>query len=244
MGGYHYVWLIWASAFLLPWLALWIAYPRDRRVIWRASVVTMAFGLTEPIFVPEYWNPPSLFDLAQRTGFDLESFIFTFATGGIGVMLYRVLTAGRTLPLGAPEQQLARHRYHRLALSAAPVLFVPLYALPWNPIYAAIAALLCGAIAAVACRPDLLRNTLVGGLLFLVFYALFMLSLATFVPGYIPRVWRVAELIPVRPVGIPIEELLFGISFGAYWSAIYEHLTRHRVAPAGAAMSRQATTNS
>jgi hypothetical protein len=26
-----------------------------------------------------YWNPPSLFDLAHRTGFDVESFILCFA---------------------------------------------------------------------------------------------------------------------------------------------------------------------
>jgi hypothetical protein len=31
--------------------------------------------------IPEYWNPPSLFDLAQRTGFDIESLIFGFAFG-------------------------------------------------------------------------------------------------------------------------------------------------------------------
>lgn len=235
MNEYQYVWLIWASAFLVPWLVLWFVYPRDRTIMLRASAMTMAFGLTEPIFVPEYWNPPSLFDLAQRSGFDLESFIFTFATGGIGVMLYRVLTGARTLPVEGPEQRRARHRHHRVALLAAPGLFVPLYALPWNPIYAAIAALVCGAIAAVACRPDLLRNTLVGGALFLAFYTVFMLSLVAFAPGYIPRVWRVAELIPVRPAGIPIEELLFGVSFGAYWSAVYEHLTWQRVAPAATA---------
>lgn len=46
------------------------------------SLATAFFGLTEPLFVPEYWNPPTLFDLAQRTGFDLESLIFCF---GIGV---------------------------------------------------------------------------------------------------------------------------------------------------------------
>lgn len=94
MDEYHYVWLIWASAFLVPWLLLWFTYPRDRTIMLRASVMTMAFGLTEPVFVPEYWNPPSLFDLAQRSGFDLESFVFTFAIGGIGVTLSRRVRAG------------------------------------------------------------------------------------------------------------------------------------------------------
>ena len=59
----------------------------------RASVPTAAFGLTEPLFVPAYWNPPSLFDVAQRTGFDIESLIFCFAISGIGAAGYRAISA-------------------------------------------------------------------------------------------------------------------------------------------------------
>jgi hypothetical protein len=28
--------------------------------------------------VPEYWRPPSLFDLALKNGFDIESLLFAF----------------------------------------------------------------------------------------------------------------------------------------------------------------------
>ena len=49
---YHYVWLIWSSAFLLPWIALYLTNPLLRTVMWRASLATAVFGLTEPIFVP------------------------------------------------------------------------------------------------------------------------------------------------------------------------------------------------
>ena len=61
MREYHYVWLIWSSAFLLPWIALFLVVPGHRIVMWRTSWATSLFGATEPIFVPEYWNPPSLF---------------------------------------------------------------------------------------------------------------------------------------------------------------------------------------
>ncbi len=82
---YHYVWLIWSSAFLVPWIILYLLGNRQRRhEMWRGSVFMSPFGLTEPFFVPRYWSPPSLFELAQRTGFDMESIIFSFAIGGIG----------------------------------------------------------------------------------------------------------------------------------------------------------------
>lgn len=50
-------------------------------MLWQACFTT-PFGLTEPLFVPNYWSPPSLFDLARSTGFDIESFIFSFGIGG------------------------------------------------------------------------------------------------------------------------------------------------------------------
>src|SRR6202521_2668024 len=108
---YHYLWLGWSSAFLLPWLALYLTNSRLRPVMWRVRLVTAVFGLTEPIFVPAYWNPPSLLELARRTGFDIESFIFCFAIDGIGAALYNALTTRYFVPMSAREK---RGRVHRL----------------------------------------------------------------------------------------------------------------------------------
>lgn len=97
--------------------------------------------------------------------------------------------------------------------------------LPWNPIYAVFACLLLGAIASVLCRAELLRKSLVGGLLFLALYAVFMLGLKWFAPGYIAAVWNLPALRGGLVYGIPTEELLFGLAFGLYWSGVYEHFT-------------------
>jgi hypothetical protein len=37
---YHYLWLIWSSGFLLPWIALYLLNPRLRGMIWRTSAAT------------------------------------------------------------------------------------------------------------------------------------------------------------------------------------------------------------
>lgn len=37
----RYVWLVWSSAFLVPWFAAYIAFPRDRKAMLWASLVTM-----------------------------------------------------------------------------------------------------------------------------------------------------------------------------------------------------------
>ena len=231
----RYVWLVWAAAFLVPWAALYAAFAQHRRVMWRASWVTSLFGLTEPLFVPEYWNPPTLFDLAQRTGFDVESLVFCFGIGGVGAVLYNVLTGQSLVPMSAAERSSALHRYHYAALATPIVVFVPLYFGPWNPIYPSVAALVAGAVAAALCRRDLALRSLLGGALFTAYYAVFMWGLEWLAPGYVVRVWNLQALSGVSIVGIPLEELLFGFAFGLYWTGVYEHLTWNRAARGGRA---------
>jgi hypothetical protein len=221
---YHYVWLVWSSAFLLPWIALYLTSPLLRTVMWRASLVTALLGLTEPIYIPRYWNPPTLFELAQRTGFDIESLIFAFGIGGIGSALYDTLMRRDRAPVSAAERRSSRHRLHRLALLVPFLLFVPLYLLPWNPIYPSLLSLLIGAIASIICRPDLRRGTMIGGVLFLGLYGVFMLGLRWFSRSYIEQVWNLSALSGILIAGIPLEELLFGLTFGMYWTGVYEHL--------------------
>jgi hypothetical protein len=227
-GEYQYVWLLWSSAFLVPWALVCATAPAFRSRMLRVSLATSPLGLTEPIFVPEYWNPPSLFGLAQRTGFDLESLIFCFAIGGLGAFGYHVLARRALAPVPQHERHLSRHRYHRFALAAPFVVFPPLYLLPWNPIYAGIAALAIGGIANVLCRSDLLRNTLIGGALFAGLYTVFMILLLVSAPGYVETVWNLAALSGWSVGGIPLEELAFGFGFGMYWAGIYEHFAWHR----------------
>ena len=56
-------------------------------------------------------------------------------------------------------------------------------------------------------------------------------------PGYIERVWNLAALSGVFVLHLPLEELLFALTFGFYWSSVYEHVTwrtpgsRHREFP-------------
>ena len=235
----QYVWFIWSVAFLVPWAGLYVAFPIHRRAMIWTSLLTAPFGFTEPIFVPEYWSPPSLFDLARRTGFDIESVVFSFAIGGVGVVLYNALTGARYVPVEAAERRRPLHRHHYLALAAPFVSFPILYALPWNPIYAAIAAMVVGGIANVLCRPDLKAKTWVGAVLFVAYYAVFFIGLVWLSPGYVARVWNLAALSGVIVAGIPIEELLFAAAFGLYWAGAYEHFTWN-----GVAQHRQPNANS
>ena len=199
--------------------------------MWIVSLATTTFGFTEPLFVPAYWNPPTLFDLTQRTDFDLESLIFCLGIGGVGSVLYSVLTHRNDAPVPASDKHLPLHRHHDKALASPFIVFLLLYFLPWNPIYPSIAAMVVGAITTIACRPDLKTKTWVGGILFLVYYFVFFFALEVSAPGYVQRVWNLPQLTGMLFLGIPLEELMFVFAFGLYWSGIYEHFMWRCVAP-------------
>jgi len=225
-----YVWFVWSTAFLLPWTALYFFFEAHRRAMLWTSLFTMPFGLSEPLFVPEYWSPPSLFDLARSTGFDIESLIFCFGIGGVGAVLYNLASGVRLVPMPRAERRHRLHRLHALAVAAPFIAFPPLYVLPWNPIYPAIVAMLVGSFATMMCRPDLRRKTWIGGVLFVFYYMVFLWGLEGLSPGYIERVWNIGALSGVRILGLPMEELLFAAAFGTCWAGIYEHLMWRRVA--------------
>ena len=116
---YHYVWLGWSSGFLIPWLALYLANPRFRPVMWRVSFGDGGVRPDRAHLLPEYWNPPSLFELAQRTGFDIESLIFSFAIGGIGAVLYNALTKRPFGPVSAAERSRPPQEHQHAATDKA-----------------------------------------------------------------------------------------------------------------------------
>ena len=224
----QYVWIVWAGAFLVPWLGLWLAFPVHRRAMVWASVFTTPFGLTEPLFVPEYWSPPSLFDLARKTGFDIESLVFCFGIGGVAAVSYNIITGARFDRVSDEERRLPLHRHHYKALVAPFLVFPLLYLLPVNPIYPGIAAMLVGTVTTIMCRPDLKTKTWIGGMVFVIYYALFVLGLEWISPGYIDKVWNIGALSGLSLGPIPLEELAFAIAFGMYWSSVYDHFAWRR----------------
>ncbi len=228
----QYAWLIWSLILVGIWLAIYLLLDTKEKKyeMLIVSLWTLLLGFTEPLFVPEYWAPPSLFNLALRTGFDIESLIFSFSVGGIVVILYEQIfhTVHEKIP--ASIKHLPYHRYHFQAILSAPVIFMVLMLITkLNPIHSAVIAMGLGGLFTQYCRPDLKKKMLVSAFLFLGLYFLFFLTLLAFFPGYVQQVWNLKVVSGILILGVPLEELMFAFSFGFLWSSIYEHFTWRRI---------------
>ena len=221
----QYVWFIWSLIILALWAVIYLFKKDSRKEMLKMSLITLPFGLTEPLSVPEYWMPPSLFDLAAKTRFDIESLIFSFAIGGIGVVLYNLIFKQTFQEITHTERNHRRHRLHIYILFVPAIVFLILALFTsLNHIYCGTIAMFLGGLATLYCRPDLKRKIWVGGILFTVLYFIYFGSILPFYPQYVELYWNLDSLTHILVLGIPFEELLFAFTFGMYWSGLYEHI--------------------
>ncbi len=224
----QYIWLIWSLILIVIWLFIYTSLnsKEEKKEMLLVSSLTALTGLAEPIFVPEYWLPPSLFNLALNTGFDIESIIFSFGTGGIAVIIYEWIFRTSHKQMLISQHHKYHHRLHIFALLSTPIIFLILFwTTDWNVIYSVIVSMAVGGLFAWYCRPDLKKKMLASAFIFLILYFLYFLILIALSPGYVEQVWNLKAISGILILGIPLEELLFALSFGFLWSSIYEHIT-------------------
>ncbi len=227
----QYAFLIWSLALLVIWIIVYLLLRsrKIRREMLVVSLFTSLLGFSEPLFVPVYWSPPTLFDLARRTGFDIESLIFAFGIAGLVAVSYELLFGAHHVAMASHERHSARHRWHTVALASPAVILLAFLSAGVNPIYASFAAFIGAGVFTAFCRPDLIKKMLVSGVLFTLFYFIFFLTLVLAYPDYVHQVWNLPALSGILILGVPLEELMFAAGFGFLWSSIYEHARWYRV---------------
>src|SRR3989344_4923963 len=217
-------WFVFSLILFVIWIIVFI-FNKGKKEMLIVSVLTMPFGLTEPLFVPEYWSPPSLFNLALKTGFDIESLIFSFAIGGIGSIIYESIFKSKHKKMNSMEIHHKRHKYHLLSLSSPIIVFMLLFFFTGlNSIYSASLGMLAGGISAMLCRPDLKKKIIYGGVLFLILYFIFFIFFNNVYPYAVERFWNLSVLSGMLIFKVPLEELIFAFTFGMMWSSVYEHI--------------------
>ncbi len=224
----QFAWFFWSLILILIWVVIYILLKNkeSKREMLIVSLLTALTGLAEPLFIPGYWSPPSLFDLAHRTGFDIESVIFSFGTGGIAVVIYELIFKKSHEKILAFRRNEHHHRLHIFALLSTPLMFLVLFfTTDWNIIYSVIVSMTLGGLFAWYCRPDLKKKMFASAFIFFWIYFIYFITLIALYPGYVEQVWNLKAISGILILGIPLEELLFALSFGFLWSSIYEHIT-------------------
>ena len=106
----------------MAWVVCSILGKTYRSQIRWGTLIAAPLALTSLLFVPEYWTPPSLFNLDQRIRVGIEDFLWAAAVGGIASVVGELFLRER---LGAIRK--SRHKRHYAPFVLVVVVFVALY---------------------------------------------------------------------------------------------------------------------
>jgi Lycopene cyclase len=226
MLNYHYSYLKGTLIFAAAWVACLVLGKKYRPQLMWGTLISAPLGLTSILFVPQYWTPPSLFDLDKRFRVGIEDILWAAAVGGIASVIAEILL----------KEKLARnrnqpHKRHYAPFAVMVGLFVVLEL--WHPgktIYNTIISFAACALVVAFLRRDLVLPMIAGALDFTLLYAALFVYFLALYPDFIQRYYNIPNLLGIYIFKVPIEEFMFAASGGAVWSVAYEYLQGYRVA--------------
>lgn len=253
MNAYLFGCLILLGIWLATWFMLRIVGMTGQipEFCW-GSLACGLLGVTEPLFVPEYWDPPSILKVAR---WDLESFLFCFAIGGVAAVVTELgAVKGSLVLVDAYFEAGIRFALSALSKWSGGILHSSMLDRPMTSrlippdqtrienmllvtfFFAALgatahfglniiydSAIVCVATAfMVAWRRPRLRWQILGGG---VTFLLIYTVVLVVVDGAYPDFydhWNLEALSGVSILGAPAEEYMFSFTFGAMWAPFYE----------------------
>lgn len=227
--NYHFAYLVGALLFDSAWLACYLIGKSYRpQIIW-GTVITTPLALTSFLFVPQYWTPPSLFDLDAHIRVGIEDFLWAGAVGGIASVVGEIVLKER---LAARRKERRKKHYAPFIVMLAVFLILH-FMYPNKNIYSTAIAFAACALVVAFLRSDLIPTMLIGAVVFAILYFLLFMFFLWLYPHFIERYYNLSNISGIRLLGVPIEELMFASTGGAVWSVAYEYFQGYRFAPGG-----------
>jgi hypothetical protein len=219
---YQYTYLIGCLILSFIWVIFYFFREDLRKVQLYGSLLALPLGFLEILFVPEYWSPPSIFNLISRFGFGVEDIILSFVGGGITAVIYKVVSGTR----------IEKHKFNNKGILPY-ILFVCLFLglelfLANKTIYNLCLAFFVSALFVAFSRPDLIKQMIFSGLLFGWLYFLFFKTMDILFPNFIRTTYNLSKLVGISIFNVPAEEVLFAFFSGSFWGVIYEYVKGYR----------------
>jgi len=229
LPSYHYSYLVGVLIFAAAWVACFVLGRSYRREIRWGTLIASPMALTSILFVPQYWTPPSLFDLDHKIRVGIEDFLWAAAVGGIASVVGEILLKEKLAVIRG-----TRRKRHYAPFVLVVVLFVALELWHHNKTMDnTIISFAVGALVVAYLRRDLIPSMLTGIASFTALYFVLFLWVLFLYPQFVQRYYNLPDLLGIYVHGVPVEELLFAATGGAIWSVAYEYLHGYRLEVAG-----------
>ena len=185
-----------------------ICRPKQRKTILASGLLSLPGCLTTFLFVPAYWNPVRLFNASLG----IEDILFSFSTGMIAWTIGSLLIRKPLVPTMGMRMLV---RYAKVvAMGAALVALMQMTTI--SIMTQALIGIVCIGVFLLWNRFWVLPAALWTGLVFALLYTGFMAVMLLPFPDLLSQ-WTHAELYGIYVIGIPLEEILWSLVYGACW---------------------------
>lgn len=213
-----YVYLLGTGIYALIWISFFLGRRDLRRKILYSSLFCAPLGLSETLFIPDYWLPQ--FDaIYLYRNIYLESLLFCFFLGGVVSAFYQVVSGARLFKTNKTSPYLTLigpliFTTYFLSLFQLQLMFYAVYSM----FISSIVVLIFLKSESIKIIYSALINVLLYTILFIPFWYLF---------PQLSSSYQFDNLCGILVGGIPIEEFLWIFTFSLYWTPVYEIWSNH-----------------
>lgn len=218
--SYEYAYLTLIFFLGLIWLALFLARNDTKSHQTLMSLFTAPLGLTQYWFFQDYWQPtyflPSFYIGNSHVG--IEELIFAFFIGGIVAVLYEVFFHKKY----HQGNKRGREAIAVGVIIIAFVFFLLLRNSGLGTIWASSIAAISASLFLIYLDQDLRIDCVVSAAVMVVIIIGVYLAWFAFFPDAVSELWVADGLTGVAFLGIPIEELVWYVSWSMFGGIFYE----------------------
>ena len=205
--------------FIFIWIILFTWRKDIRKEMLIMSTLWGFVGLIAgKIYIKDWWCPLTIMGIIPS----IEDFIFGFVIGGIASIIYQALFLKKMKRIN--KQYKTRNLNIISLLSLLGIIFIgTVYILKVNTLIASILAWGVPLIIIYIRRKDLIKNSLISGLIITII-AVFIYQLTEIItPGWINLFWSFEFFGNLTILKIPLEEYIWFFLAGAFIGPLYEY---------------------
>jgi len=229
MTMYEYTYITWTLFFALIWIGLYFSRKDTRKeMLWISILMGFAGILTESTHVLDWWQPITL----TGTSVGFEDFLIGFFIGGIASVIYEFIAHKKLSSSQRVKKDpfFGKYFFRVFFLVVGFIFLGSFFLLSLHSFYALSLSLLCGIGYIWYRRHDLIKNSLISGVLVGILGSLSYPLLEWIYPGWVNAFWN-SENVWFSYVlfNVPIAEYIWWFLAGTFIGPLYEYWNEKRL---------------
>jgi predicted neutral ceramidase superfamily lipid hydrolase len=220
---YKYGYLLGSLIIILIWILFFLRRKDSRKEM---IIISLIFGflgiIGDSIFSLDWWHPQTITNSIPG----IESFLFGFSISGIASVVY--------IHFFQKEVKLRKEKktIYPLMVILLIGIFILLFTIYFLKINTIISSIITGLIMNLVIwikRKDLIKSSIISGLLLVLLSSLFYLIPELIIPNWIDNTWYWNNLSGISIFKIPLEDLIWIFLTGAFIGPLYEYWQEARL---------------